>query len=217
MMTLEAQSNVRTHCVFAKTVSLTGKVFSDQTGRFPQTSSRGNKYIMIFYYYDSSAILAEPLKSRSETELLRAFSKLHQYLTDRGLRPALHILDNECPKGLKTYIRNANATLQLAPPNLHRTNTAEKAIDIWKCHFIAGLSSVDPNFPMHLWCRLIAQATTMLNLLRPACLNPRLSAEAQLNGAFDYNRTPLAPPGTKVLVHETPANRRTWDPHGVGG
>ena len=214
---LAHESNVRTHCAFSKIVSLTGKVFSDQTGRFPQTSSRGNKYVMIFYDYDSSAILAEPLKSRSEAELLRAFTKLHQHLSSRGLRPALHILDNECPKGLKNYIRNAGATLQLAPPNMHRTNAAEKAIDIWKCHFIAGLSSVDPDFPMHLWCRLIQQATTTLNLLRPARINTRLSAEAQLNGNFDYNRTPLAPPGTKVLVHETPANRRTWDPHGVDG
>jgi hypothetical protein len=219
MTTLEphGESNIRTHCAFAKTVSLTGKVFSDQTARFPQTSSRGNKYIMIFYDYDSSAILAEPLKSRSAAKLLRAFTKLHQYLTGRGLRPAMHILDNECPQGLKNFIRGASATLQLAPPNMHRTNAAEKAIDIWKCHFISGLSSVDPNFPMHLWCRLIAQATTTLNLLRPARLNPRLSAEAHRNGAFDYNRTPLAPPGTKVLVHETPANRQTWAPHGVSG
>ena len=100
---------------------------------------------------------------------------------------------------------------------MHCTNAAEKTINIWKCHFIAGLSSVDPNFPMHLWCRLIEQATTTLNLLRPARINPRLSAYAQLNGAFDYNRTPLAPPGIKVLIHETPANRRTWDPHGVDG
>jgi hypothetical protein len=214
---LFTEPNVRTHCAFTKVVSMTGKVFSDQTGRFPQTSSRGNKYIMIFYDYDSNAILAEPLKSRSESELVRAFTKLHQYLADRGLHTALHILDNECPKGLKAYIKQAGANLQLAPPNMHRTNAAEKAIDIWKCHFIAGLSSVDPNFPMHLWCRLIEQATTTLNLLRPARINPRLSAHAQLNGAFDYNRTPLAPPGIKVLIHETPANRRTWDPHGVDG
>jgi hypothetical protein len=106
---------------------------------------------------------------------------------------------------------------QLAPPNMHRTNAAEKAIDTWKCHFISGLSSVDPRFPMHLWCRLIPQATTTLNLLRPSRINPRLSAEAQLNGAFDFNRSPFAPPGTRVLVHETPANRRTWAPHGVDG
>jgi hypothetical protein len=214
---LAGESHVRTHCAFVKTMSLAGKVFSDQTGRFPQTSSRGNKYIMIFYDHDSSAILAEPLKSRSESELLRAFQKLHEHLTERGLHPTLHILDNECPKMLKAYIRHSGATLQLAPPNMHRTNAAEKAIDTWKCHFISGLSSVDPAFPMHLWCRLITQATTTLNLLRPSRINPRLSAEAQLNGAFDFNRSPLAPPGTKVLVHETPANRRTWAPHGVEG
>jgi hypothetical protein len=151
---------------------MTGKVFSDQTSRFPQTSSRGNKYIMIFYDYDSNAILAEPLKSRSESELLRAFTKLHQYLADRRLHTALHILDNECPKGLKAYIKQAGANLQLAPPNMLPTNAAEKAIDIWKCHFIAGLSSVDPNFLMHLWCWLIEQATTTLNLLRPHASTP---------------------------------------------
>jgi hypothetical protein len=38
-----------------------------------------------------------------------------------------------------------------------------------------------------------------------------------LNGTFDYNRTPMAPPGTKIVVHEKPNQRRTWDPHGVNG
>jgi hypothetical protein len=214
---LFTKSNVRTHCAFTKVVSMTGRAFSDQTGRFPQTSSRGNKYIMIFYNYDSNAILAEPLKSRSKSKLVRAFTKLHQYLADRGLHTALHILDIECPKGLKAYIKQAGANLQLAPPNMHRKNAAQKAIDIWKCHFIAGLSSVDPKIPMHIWCWLIAQATTTLNFLRPARINPRLLAHAELNDFFGYNRTPLAPPGIKVLIHKTPANRRTWGPHGVNG
>ncbi len=85
-----AETNVRTHCAFAKTVTLTGTVYSDQTGHIPTLSSRGTKYIMVFYDFDSSAILvAEPLKSLSEPELLRAFTKLHQHLTDRSLRPAL--------------------------------------------------------------------------------------------------------------------------------
>jgi hypothetical protein len=86
MTTLDlfTESNVRTHCAFTKVVSMTGKVFSDHTGRFPQISSRGNKYIMIFYDYDSKPILAEPLKSRSKSELVRAFTKLHQYLADRN-------------------------------------------------------------------------------------------------------------------------------------
>eukprot|EP00555_Chaetoceros_dichaeta_P006124 CAMPEP_0198271254 /NCGR_PEP_ID=MMETSP1447-20131203/48524_1 /TAXON_ID=420782 /ORGANISM="Chaetoceros dichaeta, Strain CCMP1751" /LENGTH=46 /DNA_ID= /DNA_START= /DNA_END= /DNA_ORIENTATION= len=44
-----------------------------------------------------------------------------------------------------------------------------------------------------------------------------MSAETHLVGAFDYNRTPMAPPGTKVLVHDIPKNRRTWSPHSVEG
>ena len=56
-----------------------------------------------------------------------------------------------------------------------------------------------------------------LNLIRPSCINPRLPAEAQLNGAFDFNKTPLAPPGTKVLIFEPSTTRCTWVPHGIQG
>jgi hypothetical protein len=38
-----------------------------------------------------------------------------------------------------------------------------------------------------------------------------------LEGTFDYNKTPLAPPGTKVIIHEKPQQRKTWDPHGTEG
>ena len=68
---------------------------------------------------------------------------------------------------------------------------------------------------MHLWCRLIRQATTTLNLLRQYRINPQLSAEAQLNDAFNFNATLLAPPGTKVVVYKNPEKRKTWSPHGV--
>ena len=70
---------------------------------------------------------------------------------------------------------------------------------------------------MNLFYRLIPHTALTLNLLRPSRLNPRLSAESQLNGAFDCNRTPLAPPVTRVVFHEAPGNRRTWAPHGVDG
>ena len=38
-----------------------------------------------------------------------------------------------------------------------------------------------------------------------------------LEGAFDYNKTPLAPPGTKVVIHEKPDKRALWAAHGVNG
>ena len=47
-------------------MEITGKIYTDQTGRFPVTSSKGSKYLMVLYDYDSNAILSEPLKSRSE-------------------------------------------------------------------------------------------------------------------------------------------------------
>ena len=61
------------------------------------------------------------------------------------------------------------------------------------------------------------QAELTLNLLRGSRLNPKLSAHAQMNGHFDCNRTPLAPPGICVFVHIKPSKRTTWSPHGADG
>ena len=85
--------------------------------------------------------------------------------------------------------------------------------DIWKFHFLAGISGVYLNLPLHLWCCLLPQATQTLNLLCRSRINLRLSAEAQLNGKLYYNRTPMAPPETKVLIHETLQHCCTWDFH----
>ena len=48
-------------------------VFSDQTGRFPTQSRGGHNYIMVMVEIDSNAILVEPLKSRKDAELTRAY------------------------------------------------------------------------------------------------------------------------------------------------
>ena len=88
---------------------------------------------------------------------------------------------------------------------------------MFKTHFIDGLRSTGPEFPLHLWCRLILQALITLNLLCASRINPRLSVYAQLHGAFDFNKTPIAPPGTLVISHKNPDNRGSWEPHGVNG
>ena len=216
----EDQQEQSTAHVYAAIVDLPttrGKIATDQTGRFPTTSSQGSTYVLILYDYDSNAILAEPIKSRNQHEILRAYKKLHLYLTDRGLKPQLQRLDNEASNLLKQEMTRLGVDWQLVPPHTHRRNSAERAIRTWKNHFLAGLASTDPDFPVHLWDRLIPQATTTLNLLRSSRINPRLSAEAQLNGQFDYNRTPMAPPGTRVVIHEKPGNRASWAPHGSKG
>jgi uncharacterized protein YgfB (UPF0149 family) len=105
---------------------------------------------MIIYDYDSTAILAEPIKNQSDQDILRTYSKLHKYLTDRGLKPQLQKLGNERSAALKQFMRTANLDFQLVPPDNHRHNAAERAIGIWKDHFVAGLASLNPHFSMHL-------------------------------------------------------------------
>jgi hypothetical protein len=126
-------------------------------------------------------------------------------------------LDNEASKLLKTYLHQQNITFQLVPPYSHRRNSAERAIRSFKDHLIAGLFSTDKSFPMHLWDRLLPQAVITLNMLRTSRINPKLSAATHIYGQYDFNRAPMAPPGTIIVAHETPNRRRTWAPHGQDG
>jgi hypothetical protein len=87
-------NGIKTNCIYAATID-SGQISTDQTGRFPVVSSKGNKYIMVLYDYDGNAILAEPIKNRTSAELLRAFQVLENKLTARGLQPKLMRLGNE--------------------------------------------------------------------------------------------------------------------------
>ncbi len=51
-------------------------MFLDQTGQFPMCSQSGNKSIMVLVEIDSITILVEPMKSRKEVEMVRAYNAL---------------------------------------------------------------------------------------------------------------------------------------------
>ncbi|KAL7478346.1 LOW QUALITY PROTEIN: hypothetical protein ACHAW6_006995, partial [Cyclotella cf. meneghiniana] len=95
-------------------------------------------------------------------------------------------------------IKESGMTYELVPPDMHRQNRAEKAIQTFKDHFVAILSGVDESFPMHLWDRLLPQAEMTLNLLRQSNVAPKVSAYAYMNGPYDFNKMPLAPMGCAV-------------------
>ena len=83
------------------------------------------KYILVAYHYDSNTIHAEPLKTRTGLELKIAYHKLHSLFTNRGLKPNLQIMDNECPNVIKTFIIDVNEKFQLFPPHIHCRNSSE--------------------------------------------------------------------------------------------
>ena len=113
-------------------MDLTGKIYTNQTDRFLITSSKGYKYILVAYNYNSNNIYAEPLKTRTGIELKSAYHKIHTLLTNRGLQPSLHSLDNECPNILKTFMREVNENSQLVPHHIYRRNSSEQAIRTFK-------------------------------------------------------------------------------------
>ena len=123
---------------------------------------------MVAYDYDSNTIHAKPTKNRSGQELLKGYTTIHNLLSERGLAPKMHYLDNECPKLLQQFITKKEERFQLVPPQLHRRNLAEQAMQTFKNHFIAGLASVNKNFPIHLWWRLLPHCLLTLNFLRPS-------------------------------------------------
>ena len=209
--------NLKTNDVIYSLVNTSDKAFLDLTGRFPFCSSRGNQYLLIGYHYDSNAILGAPLKNRQAATITAAWKEINKKLQRAGEANNVWILDNEASDHLKEALTKNDERYQLVPPHTHRANAAERAIQTFKNHFKAGLASLDPDFPVAEWDRLLDQAFLTLNLLRTARINPNLSAHAYLFGNFNFNATPLEPPGTKVVVHSKPDNRASWDANGKEG
>jgi hypothetical protein len=191
--------------------------YGDLTGRFPHKSSRGNQYLLIIYDYDSNAILAEPLKNKTAGEITKAWMHIHNKLQTQGANPSIYIIDNEASNELKTALKKKEIKYQLVPPHVHRRNAAERAIRTYKNHLLAILAGADPDYPIQEWDRFLPQCQITLNLLRNSRVNPKLSAHAYLFGNFNFNATPLAPLGTKVVVHLKPNKRTSYSYHGEEG
>ena len=193
------------------------KSYSDQTGRFHIPSSRGNQYVFVLYHQDTNSIHTVAIPNRKAASIRDAWEQTNKILVQQGHPPELHILDNECSQALKDAFIKHRIIFQRVPPKEHRVNAAERAIRTFKNHFVATLCTVDSHFPLSEWDRLLPQTTLTLNLLRSSRIHPSLSAHASLFGNFDFNRTPLAPPGTKIVAHVSADTRTTFGQHGKVG
>ena len=213
----EPNARCEIFCYAALANEIKGTIYTDLTGRFPIRSYKGNQYIFLTYVYDANAIIVRPMKNRTKEEQLRVFHDVYDYLKHRRFEPCLHIMDNECSKTIQDFIARNKTSLQLVEPHQHRVNAAERAIQTFKNHFVAGLCTVDKAFPLQLWCDLLPQAEMTVNLLRQSRINNKLSAHACLEGIYNFDKIPLAPPGSKALVYQDPKTRKSWAPHAQSG
>jgi hypothetical protein len=141
--------------IFIRVVDLTEEIHTDQTGAFPHTSQRGNRYIMVAIHLDANYIFAEPMRNRTEGEMIRVYQKIINRMKAAGLGIKKHVLDNECSAAMKSCIQGNGIAYELVPPGQHRRNQAERAIQTFKSHFISILAGVDDKFPLSLWCHLL--------------------------------------------------------------
>ena len=65
------------HQVFIALEDIKGKIYSDQTRKIPRTSSRGMKYIMVFYVYDANAIIGYPIRNKAAKEMLDTYCETY--------------------------------------------------------------------------------------------------------------------------------------------
>ncbi len=161
-----------------------GQIFTDQTGHFPVTSNRGNNYIVLFYVVDANFIKSYPIKSWHQTKLITAYNDVYQYLCIRGYRPKLHCLDNETSQDVEIFITEQNAKHQYTPPDIHRSNIAERMIQTWKNHMCAIPAGTPKTYHLSNWCKDLEQVDITLNMMRPCTQNPDLSAYEAMEGMF---------------------------------
>ena len=71
------------------------------------------------------------------------YQELYAYLRERGIQPRLHVLDNECSKAIKAFLRSQDTDIQFVEPHNHCVNAAETAVKAAKYHMIAALATLD--------------------------------------------------------------------------
>ena len=191
-----------------------GKVFTDACGEFTHLALDGSKYILVFYNEDRNYIHIETMSSKSQFEYTKAYSRATAFFKSKGCKVLEYLLDNETSANLEAFFNRNDLAWQYFPPHMHRANIAERMIRTFKNHFIATLATVDKSFPMMLWCHILPQIEITLNLMRQGS-HPLVSAYEDMMGArYNWERNPMFPLGTKVVTHDKPDKRKTWDHHG---
>ncbi len=114
---------------------------------------------------------------------------------------------------IKAYLTPQQVSLQLVQLHNHRVNAAERAMQTFKNWFIGALGTTDANFPIQLWDKLAPQMQDFINLLQQSRIHPNISTYKTLKGSYDWNRYPMAPPGTKASIYKDTETHTSWASH----
>ncbi len=120
-----------------------GIVYHNHTGLFPFMSLDSSVCFFVLYHYESSCILADPIKALDDKSIFETYKKQFDMLTKKGFQLKLNIMDNQATKYIKQFLDENKCKLQLVEPHNHRVNAAKRAMQTFKDAFIATLTCYD--------------------------------------------------------------------------
>ena len=156
------------------------------------------------------------MKDVTDKSIIEAFEDAFTQMKEKGDKPAFNVTDSQAAKSIKKYLKTKDCDYQFVEPSNHCVNAAEHTIQAYKNHFISVLCSANENWPIQLWGQITTQAVTTLNFLRTSHIDPSKLAYHQFHRhRYDWNRHPLAPPGTRAIIYEDPGARTLWGSQGT--
>ena len=131
---------------------------------------------MVVYHYNATVIFIEPITNRQLATLTVAWKIIKNRLKAAEVAPKSYIMDNECSDDLKATLSKKKLEFQLVPTRIHRANKVERVINTFKGHLKAGLDTLNSDFPIHNWDRILTPCELTLNILQVTRINLKLLA-----------------------------------------
>ena len=97
-------------------------IYTDQTGKFPHTSSQGNNYQMVIHDIDGNSTWVKPMRNKTKVETINARQRALLRMKLQGTVQLHQILDNEISQAYKDKIHETGMTYQLVQLDDHRRN-----------------------------------------------------------------------------------------------
>ena len=190
-------------------------IYSDLAGRFPVRSYSGMNYffccICVFNQCNINATNAKPLGRMHGRHVQRHVQN------PGGARPASKAT---C---FRQWMFKSRARLCTFWGHIHPASwtlqpsyqCCRASSEVSKVSRTGWFSPVHPDCPLQLWNRFLAQMQDTMNMLRTSRRNVKVSAYKEMEGPFDFNKTPMSILGTKGVAYLDPDDRASWQPHGV--
>ena len=97
-------------------------MYTDQTGKFPYSSSWVNRYHIVIHDIYSNSAWVKPIKDITEVVIMLGRTRALKCMKLCGIRSKRQVLDNKASQVYKDAVQESGMIYQLVPPDYHWLN-----------------------------------------------------------------------------------------------